>query len=116
MEKLFKSYLRKFPINKVHKTSIFFIILFIYFSLCWVFIAAQAFLCLQRVEATLKLQWVGFSLQWLLLLQTWALGHVGFSSCDMWAQSCGSQARDHRLSSCGTRAYFPTVYGIFHGI
>ena len=38
--------------------------------------------------------------------------HVGFSSCGMWASvvvacglsSCGSQALEHRLSSCGARA------------
>ena len=29
---------------------------------------------------------LGLSLQWLPLLQSWALGHPGFSSCDAWAQ------------------------------
>ena len=36
--------------------------LFIYFWLCWVFVAAQSFLQLQRVGATLQLRWVGFLL------------------------------------------------------
>ena len=39
---------------------------------------------------------VGFSLWWLLLLQSMALGCEGFSSC-------GSRALERRLSSCGAR-------------
>ena len=39
----------------------------------------------------------GFSLQWLLLLWSEALGCTGFSSC-------GSCALERRFSSCGTRA------------
>ena len=38
-----------------------------------------------------------FSLQWLLVLQGTGSRHAGFSSC-------GSQALEHRLSSCGARA------------
>ena len=58
---------------------------------------------------------MGFSLQWLLLLQSWALGvrasavvvH-GLSSCGSWAlerrlSSCGSRALERRLSSCGAQ-------------
>ena len=36
--------------------------------------------------------------------RAWALGHAGFSSCSTWVSSCGSQALEHRLSSCGARA------------
>ena len=38
-----------------------------------------------------------------------ALGHVGFSGCSAWAQEPQPhpQALEHRLSSCGTRAYLP---------
>ena len=46
------------------------IILFIYFWLCWVFNAVQDFLYLWRVGVTLQLQCAGFSLWWLLLLQS----------------------------------------------
>ena len=49
---------------------------FIYFWLCWVFIAAQA---------TLQLWCEGFSLHWLLLLQS--TGSLGFSGCGTWAWS-----------------------------
>ena len=45
-----------------------------------------------------SLQHVGFSLQWLLLLQSTGSRHVGFSSCGSWAL-------EHRLNSCDTRAY-----------
>ena len=44
------------------------------------------------------LQCAGFSLQWLLLLRSMGSRHVGFSSC-------GSQALERRLSSCGTWAF-----------
>ena len=40
--------------------------LFIYFWLYWVFVAAPAFLWLQRAGATLWVQCTGFALQWLL--------------------------------------------------
>ena len=46
------------------------IILFMYFWLCWVFIAVWAFLLSQQAESTLSFWCVGFSLQWLLLLQS----------------------------------------------
>ena len=39
----------------------------------------------------------GFSLRWILLLQSMGSRRVGFSSC-------GLQALERRLSSCGTQA------------
>ena len=39
----------------------------------------------------------GFSLQWLLCCEAPALGHMDFSSC-------GSQALEHKLSSCSAWA------------
>ena len=42
------------------------------------------------------LRCAGFSLSWLLLLQNMGSRHVGFSNC-------GTQALEHRLSSCGAR-------------
>ena len=42
------------------------------------------------------LQFAGFSLQWLLLLQSMGSKHASFSSC-------GSRAPEHRLSSCGSQ-------------
>ena len=43
------------------------------------------------------LQCTGFSLQWLLLLQSMGSRHAGFSSCGSWAL-------ERRLSSCGAQA------------
>ena len=71
------------------------IILFIYLRLCWVFVAAQAFLELWLVGATLVAAH-GLLLAVASLVEH-GLWHSGFSSC-------GTRARDHRLSSCGTWA------------
>ena len=42
---------------------------FINFWLCWVFVAAKAFLYLWRAGAALRLKCAGFSLQWLLVTE-----------------------------------------------
>ena len=63
--------------------------LFIYcFWLCWVFMAVQAFLYLWGAGASLELWCAVFSLQWLRLLWSMALGHAGFStySTSTWAE------------------------------
>ena len=60
-------------------------ILFIYFRLCWVFVAAHGLSLVAVSGGYSSLQCVGFSLRWLLLL---------------W--SPGSRCAD--FSSCGTRA------------
>ena len=59
-----------------------------------------------------SLQWAGFSLRWLLLLQSMGSRCVGFGSCGAWdsvvvarrLSSCGSWALERSLSSCGARA------------
>ena len=42
--------------------------------------------CSKQGGATLQLQYAGFSLWWLLLLQNTGSKHVSFSSCGLWAQ------------------------------
>ena len=37
--------------------------------------------------------------------RAWAPRCWGFSSCSTWLSICGSRALEHRLGSCGTRAY-----------
>ena len=70
-------------------------IVFIYFWLCWVFVALRG-LSLVGASGGYSLLWcVGFSLWWLLLLQ--GTRCAGFSSCGSWAL-------EHRLSSCGAQA------------
>ena len=85
-----------------------FIYLFI-FLLLWVFVAARG---LSLVTASGGYSWLrcaGFSLRWLLLLQSTGSRRMGFSSCSTWASvvavhelsSCGLRALERRLSSCG---------------
>ena len=61
-------------------------ILFIYFWLCWVFIAVRGLSLVAASRSYSSLRCAGFSLRWLLLL--WSMGsrRVGFSSCGAWAQ------------------------------
>ena len=70
-----------------------------YFLLCWVFVAAcgPSLVAASRGYSSLSCACTGFSLWWLLLLQSTGYRRAGFSSC-------GSQALELRLNSCGTRA------------
>ena len=68
---------------------------FIYFWLCWVFVAVWALAVASRGYSSL--QWAGFSLLWLLLLWSTGSRRTGFSRCGSWAL-------ERRLSSCGARA------------
>ena len=80
------------------------IILFIYFWLHWVLIAAQVFSLVQQAGATLQLWYAGFSLQWLLLSLSMESRHTGFSSCSVWAQwlrLLGSGAQTQQLWCTG---------------
>ena len=65
--------------QKTKQLNLFFFYNFIYFWLCWVFIATVAFLQFQRAGATLRLRCTGFTLQASLVVE-------------------------HRLSNCGTWA------------
>ena len=70
----------------IFKTLLLFIFkIFIYFWLCWVFIAACGLSLVAASKGYSSLQCVGFSLRWLLLLQSTGSRNVGFSSCGMWA-------------------------------
>ena len=61
-------------------------ILFIYFWLRWVFVAARV-LSLVAVSGGYSSLWhADFSLWWLLLLQSMGSRRAGFSSCGTWAQ------------------------------
>ena len=61
-------------------------ILFIYFWLCWVFVAGRGLSLVAVSGGYSPLRCTGFSLRWLLLLQSTGSRHVGFSSCGMRAQ------------------------------
>ena len=85
------------------KTRIYF--LFIYFLkehlfifwLHWVFVAACGLSLVAASGGYSSLQCMGFSLWWLLWLQSTGSRRTGFSSCALWAL-------ERRLSSCGARA------------
>ena len=70
---------------------------FFFFWLHWVFVAGHGLSLAAVSRGYSSLRCAGFSLRWLLLLRSTGSRREGFSSC-------GSQALDHRLSSCGTRA------------
>ena len=58
----------------------------IYFWLRWVFVAARGLSLVAASGGYSSLRCVGFSLQWLLLLQSTGSRHEGFSSCGVRAQ------------------------------
>ena len=62
------------------------IYLFIYFWLCWVFVAARGLSLVVASAGYSSLRCEGFSLRWLLLLRSTGSRHAGFSSCRTWAQ------------------------------
>ena len=84
--------------NKARKsapaTSIYFFKVIIYFWLHWVFVTVCGLSLVMVSRGNSSLQCMGFSLRWLLLLQSTGSRHAGFSSC-------GLRVLEHRLSSCG---------------
>ena len=66
------------------KPSFWFLI--IYFWLCWVFVAACGLSLVVASGDYSSLRCTGFSLRWLLLLQSAVSRRSGFSSCSMRAQ------------------------------
>ena len=77
---------------------------FIYFWLCWVFIAAHRLSLVAASRGYSSLWCAGFSLRWLLLCGARALGARASVVVARGLSSCGSRALERRLSSCGARA------------
>ena len=78
--------------------------LFIYFWLRWVFVAARGLSLVEANRGYSSLWCTGFSLRWLLLLQSTGSRHVGFSSCGTWAQQlwlAGSRVKAQQLWRTG---------------
>ena len=63
-----------------------FIYVFIYLWLHWVFVAVCGLSLVAASGGYSLLQFMGFSLWWLLLLQSTGSRRTGFSSCGTWAQ------------------------------
>ena len=90
---LFKSFLIPPILKIVHKVNsnlAFFVlnkfILFIYFWLHRVFVAACGLSLVAASGGYSSLRCAGFSLRWLLLLRSMGSRYMGFSSCGTWAQ------------------------------
>ena len=92
-----------------------FILFIYYFWLHWVFVAARRLSLAAASGGYSLLQCAGFSLQWLLLLQSTGSRHMGFSSCGSWAsvivarglQSAGSVVVALGLSCSVACGIFP---------
>ena len=80
-----------------------FIYLFIYW-LRWVFVAARGFSLVAASRVYSSLRCVGFLLRWLLLRSMGSLSARAWVVVAHRLSSCGSQALECRLSSCGTPA------------
>ena len=72
--------------EKVLLIYLFKFILFIYFWLCWVFVAERGLSLVAASGGYSSLRCTGFSLSWLLLLWSTGSRHTVFSICSMWAQ------------------------------
>ena len=72
-------------------------LIFFLVGLCWVFIAAHGLSLVAASRGYSSLRCTGFSLQWLLLLQSMGSRRVDFCSCASWALEL-------RRSSCGAWA------------
>ena len=81
-----------------------YLFLFIYFWLCWVFVAARGLSLVAVSGGYSSLQCAGFSLRWLLSLWSTGSRHAGFSSCGTRAQQLwltGSRAQAQQLWRTG---------------
>ena len=65
---------------------LFILNLFIYFWLHWAFIAVHGLSLVAVSRGYSLLRCAGFSLRWLLLLQSIGSRRASFSSCSTWAQ------------------------------
>ena len=81
--------------------------LFIYFCLCWVFVAACGLSLVAASGGYSQLRHTGFSLRWLLLL--WSMGsrHAGSVLLSCGLQSAGSVAVAQGLSCSAACGIFP---------
>ena len=88
--------------RKVFKKWIFtfLFVLFTNFWLCWVFAAACRLSLVAVSRGYSLLCYAGFSLQWLLLLQSMHSRCFSFSGCGLWAL-------EGQLSGCGMWASLP---------
>ena len=80
---------------------------FIYFWLCWVFVATHGLSLVAASGGYSSLRCVGFSLRWLLLLQSTGSRHAGSVVVARGLQSAGSVVVAHGLSCFTACGIFP---------
>ena len=85
-------------LQTLHPPQLLIFFPYFYFWQRWVFVAARGLSLVAESRGYSSLQCAGFSLRWLLLLQSTGSRCMGFSSC-------GSRALERRLSSCGAQAW-----------
>ena len=81
-----------------------FVLFLFFFWLRWIFVAVHGLSLVPASGGYSSLWCVGFSLQWLLLLQSMVSRHASFSSCGIWAQSLwlvGSREQAQQLRRVG---------------
>ena len=93
-------------LHKFCQMSCFLLVFIIYFQLCWVFDATCRLSPVAASSGYFSLWCAGFSLQWLLLLQSTDSTHPVFSSC-------GLQAPEHRLNVAAHELICSTACGMF---
>ena len=71
---------------------------------CWVLVAGRGLSLVAASGGYSLLRCVGFSLRWLLLLQSLGSRHAASEVVARGLSSCGSRALERRLSSCGAWA------------
>ena len=91
---------------------LFLSILFIYFWLCWVVFALQAFLQLWRARTTLGCSVRASHRHGFSCCRTQALGPRASGIAAQELNSCGSWTLERRLSSCGAWISCSTACGI----
>ena len=98
------------PLTLFFFNKFIYLFICIYFWLRWVFVAAHG-LSLVVVSGGYSSMWcTGFSLQWLLLLQSTGSRCTGFSSCSAWAQLLHSM---QDLPGPGLKPVSPALKGGF---
>ena len=94
-----------FPLSLICVIFLSFLInLFIFLWLCWVFVATCGLSLVAGSRGYSSLRCAGFSLLWLLLLQSTGSRPRASVVVACGLSSCGSRALEHRLSSCGAQA------------
>ena len=100
----FSFFLNYGPQLKSSLLPVFIYLLFIYFWLRWVFVAARGLSLVAASRGYSSVPCTGFSLGWLLLCGARALGTRASVVVARGLSSCGSRALERRLSSRGARA------------